>query len=64
MKKVRMTVLLLPTGGVPYKIEDKAVWVLSDFVESLKQPPSKLRLYILYWPTELRVSLLPVCIGG
>ena len=55
---------LADSGGVPYKIEDTAVWVLSDFVESLKQPPSKLHLYILYWPTESRVSYfygLPVC---
>ena len=39
-----------------YEMKDKVGWVLSDFVESLKVPPSKLQLYILYWPPEPRVS--------
>ena len=39
---------LADSGGVPYEIQDKSHWTLSDFVQNLKQPPSKLRLYIMY----------------
>ena len=40
---------LADSGGVP---KNRGEWVLSKFIEGLKQPPSKLRLYILYWPNE------------
>ena len=47
---------LADSNGVPYEVKDKTGWVLSEFVEGLKLPPSKLRIYILYWPPEPRVS--------
>ena len=41
---------LADSSGVPYDIEDESDWVLSEFVKKLNQPPSKLRIYLLYWP--------------
>lgn len=41
---------LADSGGMAYDIEDKSDWVLSEFVEKLKQPPCKLRIYIMYQP--------------
>ena len=41
---------LADTGGMPYKIQNKVDWVLSV---RLKQPPSKLGVYILYWAKVL-----------
>ena len=38
---------LADSGGTPYKVAHESDWVLSDFVQTTGQPPSKLRLYIL-----------------
>ena len=38
---------LSDSSGVPYEIEDKDTWSLSEFVHQTGQPPSKLRLYIM-----------------
>ena len=42
--------MLADSGGVPYGMPNRAEWVLSEFIQSLKTPPSKLRVYILYHP--------------
>ena len=47
---------LADSGGVPYEIENKSDWILADFLQGLKQPPSKLRIYIMYQPEEFIVS--------
>ena len=39
---------LADSGGVPYDVPNKSDWVLSDFIQSLKIPPSKLHVYVLY----------------
>ena len=36
------------TAGIPYDIEDKENWTLSDFMKSHGFVPSKFRLYIVY----------------
>ena len=38
---------LADSGGTPYKVAHESDWVLSDFVQTTGQPPSKLRLSIL-----------------
>ena len=47
---------LADSNSVPYEVKNKTGWVLSEFVQGLKLPPSKLRISILYWPPEPRVS--------
>ena len=42
-----------------YDVDDKEDWVLSEFIDKLKQPPSKLRIYVLYQPETLSVSFMP-----
>ena len=41
---------LADSGGVPYVIEDKSSWKLSEFLHKFKQPPSKSHLYVMYMP--------------
>ena len=47
---------LADSGGVPYDVENKPDWILSNFVQGLKQPPSKLRIYVMYQPKDLVVG--------
>ena len=35
---------LTDSCGVPHNVESESDWVLSEFVQELKQPPSKLRI--------------------
>ena len=46
-------ICLADSGGMAYDIENKSDWVLSKFIEKLKQAPSKLRIYIMYQPKVL-----------
>ena len=55
---------LADSGGVPYVIEEKSDWVLSEFVQKLKQAPSKLRIYLMYRPKALTVSNSFIIIKG
>ena len=41
-----------------YDVDDKEDWVLSEFIDKLKQPPSKLCIYLMYQPETLSVSCL------
>ena len=38
---------LADSNGIPYEVEDKSDWVLSEFIQQIGQPPSKLRLYVM-----------------
>ena len=38
---------LADSTGIPYEIEEKDTWCLSEFIQQSGQPPSKLRLYIM-----------------
>ena len=49
---------LADSRGVPYDVENKSDWILSEFVQGLKQPPSKLRMYVLYQPKDLMASFV------
>ena len=48
---------LADSSGIPYKVENKSDWILSEFIQSIGQPPSKLRLYILCHPKVKTVLL-------
>ena len=39
---------LADSRGVLYEVEKKSDWILADFLQGLKQSPSKLRIYIMY----------------
>ena len=47
---------LADSSGIPYEIGNKCEWKLSEFVQGLKLPPSKLRLYVMYRPKDPTVS--------
>ena len=38
---------LADSSGIPYNIEQKNKWSLSEFIQGTGQPPSKLRLYVM-----------------
>ena len=47
---------LADSGGVPYDVENKSDWMLSNFVQGLNQLPSKLHMYVMYQPKDLMAS--------
>ena len=55
------TFFLDDSSGIPYKIEDKSDWTLSDFIQNIGQPPSKLRLYTLCHPKVNTICTLVHC---
>ena len=54
---------LADSGGLPYDVGKKSDWILSEFIQGLKQPPSKLRIYIMYQPKEYTVGDHHVFVG-
>ena len=38
---------LADSSGIPFEVEDKDNWCLSEFVQQSGLPPSKLRLYVM-----------------
>ena len=44
------TFCLCDSSGTPFKVDNPESWVLSEFVQTTGQPPSKLRLYVMWQP--------------
>ena len=48
------TFCLCDSSGTMFKVEDRSIWVLSEFVQNSGQPPSKIRLYVTWRPMVRR----------